>query len=137
MTYTYQNLSKVLAGFALISFAAHASSALVIFQGSWDDQVAILFRIAGVLYYIFACFAIVGMWFLRLWGYISFYLYVILGTYLMGFSILPFIPTVFPLEAKFWPVMIINLLSVILVGWINWNIVKENRIYRDGQMLPK
>lgn len=120
MEYSYKNLSRFMAAIAFISLTVHANASVVIFEGGWDGYLAFLLPFVGALYWVSGLSAIYGLWNFKIFGGVSFVIYVILGMYFFSFSVIPFIPQVFLFSVQFWAVIALNVTSMLIAVWANW-----------------
>lgn len=69
---------------------------------------------------VFALISVVGLWRRRQWGFFSFYAFAVLFFILFGNSLIPFVPSLLPAEAKFAGVLMLNGLVILVVAFVHW-----------------
>ena len=73
-----------------------------------------------------AIISIVGVWRGRWWGFVAFYGYAITSTPLLGSAVIPFVMIVVPTDARVVTVIGLNALSVVAVGFLQWQHSKQS-----------
>lgn len=114
-----RNACKLLALIILASLAAswrgYAMMGHIMGQDGWVGISLIL-----LIIFLLGLAAGVGLWRCRAWGFVAFYVYVVLATIVLGISIIPILPSLFSGEARVWPVVALNALVLIAGGVLHW-----------------
>lgn len=64
--------------------------------------------------------SVVGIWKARKWGFVAFYPLVVRLPVLLGMSLIPFVPSLLPVDAQFTGVIFLNAAVLLLVATLHW-----------------
>ena len=115
----YCNLCKLVAAATLFSVLVRLR-AFSLAGGFEHGGLAAVMSVLSLATFVLALASVAGLWNGRSWGFIAFYAFAILFTLLFGASLIPFVPLLLPVGARFAGVLVLNALVVALVAFLHW-----------------
>ncbi|MCL1123778.1 hypothetical protein [Shewanella surugensis] len=117
---------RVIASLIIITLMANGRMFSFIGGVSFSNNLfPILFNIAWSLLLLATA---VGLFLKRHWGHLLFYPAVLLTTLGFGISLVPFVPSLFPLAISFWVTLGINSVMLLIVIRLHWQAITASKL---------
>jgi hypothetical protein len=116
---THQTLCRIAAVATLLAVLARWRMFFLVVQlgrGGWADLVAVV----SLATFALALASAAGLWRGRRWGFVAFYVFVVLFTLLFGAALIPYVTLLIPVEAQVAAVLTINGIALVAVAVLQW-----------------
>lgn len=117
----YETLCKLIA-VATLSSVLVRWRAFSLITGSAFEHGGMAVAVSALTFAMLALAlaSVAGMWANRKWGFAAFYPFGVLFTFVLGSSLIPFLPLLLPVQVRIASVFVVNGIVLALVALVHW-----------------
>lgn len=116
---SYKTLCRLIAAGTVLSVLFRWKAFSIGVAGFGQGGLPVVMGALGLVTLALALASSVGMWNARAWGFIAFYVFGVLFTFVFGASLIPFVPLLLPAGTRIVAVLVINGIVLALVAMVH------------------